>query len=413
MIKINPIRGTHDLYKEDANKHAYIKNTFQKVLTNYNFEPFQTPIMESSDVFNRTLGQDSDVVMKEMYTFDDKSGDSITLRPEGTAGIARAVISNGLTQSLPIKVYYDGPMFRYERPQKGRLRQFHQIGIEYLGDFSANSDIEVILSGYQLLKELKLDKKVFLEINSIGDEETRKKYRKILVQYLNGKKKSLSKLSVQRLELNPLRILDSKNLEDKDIIKDAPKIHQYLSKDSETHFKQVTEVLDYLKIEYLINPCLVRGLDYYCHTTFEYITKDAEKNLTVLAGGRYNGLISQLGGPEIPGIGWAAGVERLAMLTKIPLQKKTLVSVLSITEKGMFIAFEISKILVNNNITHDLSCNNNIKKALKYSNKINASFAIIIGESEIKSNSFKVKNLENGIQDDVSLENLVKYLNAK
>ncbi len=408
--KINPIRGTHDLMNNTIKVHDLIISKFKKISENYNYSPISTPIIEYSDVFSRSLGSESDVVMKEMYTFFDKSNVSITMRPEGTAGIARAIISNSLTQSLPLKLYYNGPMFRYERPQKGRLRQFHQIGVEMLGISQYSADLEVINLGNNFLKALGIANKVSLEINSLGDRESRQNYLNILLNYLNTNKNKLSPISLQRLKTNPLRILDSKDKMDKDIIKNAPILKNFLSKEAKIHFDKLINLLRSLNIPFKLNNHLVRGLDYYCHTTFEFVTKNFDNNFAVLAGGRYDGLISQLGGPEIPGIGWAAGIERMELLVNKQFDKEIVTTIVPVEEKNLPLAFKIAEELRSINIRTDISHSGNMKKKLQNANKINSKYVIIIGEEEVKSSKLKIKNLYSGIQEEVSFDNLKYFL---
>ena len=310
--KIQSVRGTHDHLPEEMYKYNNIITRAENITSLYGFKPMATPIFEFSNVFKKTLGESSDIVTKEMYTFIDKGNEEITLRPEGTAGIVRSIISNSLSQEMPFKAFYHGPMFRYERPQKGRLRQFHQIGIELLGTDSQQADIEVIACANKLLKELNIDKSSTLHINSLGNITERKKYIDELIKYLNNFKNKLSIDSKKRFKQNPLRILDSKSEDDIEIIKNAPKLINYLNKESKNSFKKVLDGLTNLNIAYKINHKLVRGLDYYNNTTFEFITDKLGSQSAIIAGGRYDNLMKQMGGPDIPGIGWAAGIERLA-----------------------------------------------------------------------------------------------------
>ncbi|MBF0394553.1 MAG: histidine--tRNA ligase, partial [Alphaproteobacteria bacterium] len=314
MMSLQPVRGTHDLLPEEARRHRRVEDTAFEIAERYGYGEIATPIFEFTEVFARTLGETSDVVTKEMYTFTDRGGESITLRPEGTAGVARAFISGGLSQHLPLKFFYRGPMFRYERPQKGRLRQFHQVGVEFLGVSDPLADAEVIGLGAHLLDALGLAGRVQLELNSLGDAESRAAYREALVAYLSRFKDALSKESLDRLERNPLRILDSKDEGDRRVVADAPLLGDHLNEASRAFFDGLKRGLDGLGVAYRVNPRLVRGLDYYCHTAFEFTTDALGAQGTVLAGGRYDGLIGQMGGPATPGIGWAAGVERLGML---------------------------------------------------------------------------------------------------
>ncbi len=294
--KLQAPRGTQDLMGDEYRVHAHITAVANQIAETYGYEPIATPIFESTSVFKRTIGETSDIVGKEMYTFQDRGGDDLTLRPEGTAGAIRAVISNGLTQNMPLKLMYTGPMFRYERPQLGRRRQFHQIGVECLGVSHPYVDVETIALGYQILKTLGLADRVVLEINTIGDTESRQAYRQALINYFIPIKDKLSHDSQDRLMRNPLRILDSKDEGDRVLVKDAPQFEDYLNESSTSFFAEVCVGLDSLNIPYQINRRLVRGLDYYNHTAFEFVTTDLGAQGTVLAGGRYDGLMSQMGG---------------------------------------------------------------------------------------------------------------------
>ena len=318
MQKLQPVRGTHDILPDAMARHRRVAATARDLAALYGYEQIETPIFEFTEVFKRTLGDTSDIVTKEMYTFTDRSGDTITLRPEGTAGVARMVISEGLTQSLPLKYFYTGPMFRHERPQKGRLRQFHQVGVELLGVAGPQGDIEVLALGHHFLQALGVGDKTTLEINTLGDVESRAAYRAVLVSYLENYRDKLSEDSRQRLERNPLRVLDSKDEGDKRIVAGAPLFSDYLTEAARAFFADVREGLGRLGIDYRINPRLVRGLDYYCHTAFEFTTEALGAQGTVLAGGRYDGLIGTMGGSATPGVGWAAGIERLSMLAGDP-----------------------------------------------------------------------------------------------
>src|ERR687892_410647 len=314
MSALRPVRGTHDIVGETALRHRRVIETGRAVAARYGYREVATPVFEFTEVFARTLGETSDIVTKEMYTFEDRAGDSLTLRPEYTAGIARAFISGALGQQLPIKLFASGPMFRYERPQKGRLRQFHQIDVEILGAAEPLADVEVIALGARILAELGLAGHVVLELNSLGDPASRRVYREELVTYLSRYRNDLSPESQDRLERNPLRILDSKDAGDREILGGAPSLPESLNEESRAFFAEVRAGLDALGIGYRLNPALVRGLDYYTHTAFEFTTRELGAQGAVIAGGRYDGLVATMGGPGTPGIGWAAGVERLAML---------------------------------------------------------------------------------------------------
>ena len=314
MTKIQSVRGTYDLYGMPKRKAKKVVEIASTEVEKYGFEEIETPIFEFTEVFARNLGDTSDIVTKEMYTFQDRGGESLTLRPEGTAGVVRAFISEGMQQNLPVKLYYTGPMFRYERPQKGRQRQFTQFGVEMLGVETPQADVEVIAMAYNFLKKLGLTDCVVVEINSLGDQESRDQYRSKLISYLRDHLDELSTESRERLERNPLRVLDSKEECDKVVVENAPLYADSLNETSKNFFEEVLKGLDLLEIPYRVNNRLVRGLDYYSHTVFELVTDKLGAQGTVLAGGRYDGLVQEMGGGNVPGIGWACGVERLSML---------------------------------------------------------------------------------------------------
>jgi histidyl-tRNA synthetase len=314
MAKIQPVRGTHDIVGEMAARHGHVVATARDCARRYGFADIDTPVFEFTPVFARTMGEGSDVVRKEMYSFTDRGGENITLRPEFTAGICRAFISGGMQQDLPLKFFAHGPAFRYERPQKGRQRQFHQIDAEILGVAGPGADIEIIALGAEILHDLRLLDRCVLELNTLGDPGSRRAYRDALVAYFSDYRDSLSEESLDRLTRNPLRILDSKDEGDRKIVVDAPLMAEFLNAESEDFFAALCEGLEVLEIAYNLNPRLVRGLDYYTHTAFEFVTGALGAQGAVIAGGRYDGLIEMLGGPPTPGIGWAGGIERLAML---------------------------------------------------------------------------------------------------
>ena len=408
--KLQAVRGTHDHLHIDMYNYNYIVNIVSRISAYYGFKPISTPIFEFSNVFKRTLGESSDIVTKEMYTFKDKGEEEITLRPEGTAGVVRAIISNGLAQEMPFKAFYHGPMFRYERPQKGRLRQFHQVGVELLGVKKEQADVEVIACANQVIKELNIQKSSKLNINSLGHIDDRKKYIKDLTDYLKNYKNKLSKDSLIRLEKNPLRILDSKSEDDISIIKNAPKLNEYLNNSSRENFKLVLEGLDNLNIKYLINENLVRGLDYYNDTTFEFITDKLGSQSAIIAGGRYDGLMKQMGGSDIPGIGWAGGIERLILLSTIKMMKNKHISIIPVGEENINICFDLAQRLREKNISVEMSYSGNLKKRLKNANKLASNYAIIIGTEEINNNSALVRNLETGEQDKIILPKIIKHI---
>ena len=408
--KLQSVRGTHDHLPEDMYKFKNIITKADYISALYGFKPMATPIFEFSSVFKKTLGESSDIVTKEMYTFNDKGNEEITLRPEGTAGIVRAIISNGLAHEMPFKAFYHGPMFRYERPQKGRLRQFHQIGIELLGTRSEQADIEVIACANNLIKSLNIDKSSTLNINSLGNIAERKIYIAELLVYLNDFKNKLSIDSKNRFKKNPLRILDSKSEEDIEIIKNAPKLINYLEAESKDNFNKVLEGLTNLDIPYKVNHKLVRGLDYYNNTTFEFITDRLGSQSAILAGGRYDNLMKQMGGSDIPGIGWAAGIERLALLATIKKDQKKKISIIPIGNENNILCMKLANELINKNISIDMGYSGNLKKRLKQANKVSAHYAVIIGNEEVENNNAIIRNLETGSQDNIKLDKLVKYI---
>jgi histidyl-tRNA synthetase len=312
------VRGTQDMFGETEERFAYVVATFERVRRLYGFKGLQLPVIEPTAVFSRSLGEATDVVSKEMYTFEDRGGDSITLRPEFTAGIARAYLTNGWQQYAPMKLSVHGPLFRYERPQKGRYRQFHQIDAEIIGAAEPAADVELLVMADQLLKELGIEHGVTLQLNTLGDTPSRDAWRTALVGYFNDHKDVLSEDSLSRLEKNPLRILDSKDPKDRPVADAAPVIDDYLSGEAQDFFGAVTAGLDAAGVAWTRNAALVRGLDYYRHTAFEFVTDRLGAQGTVLGGGRYDGLIENLGGPATPAVGWAAGIERLAMLVEGP-----------------------------------------------------------------------------------------------
>lgn len=321
------IRGTQDIFGEEQRRFAHVLDAFERVRRLYCFQRVDIPVFEATGVFARSMGETSDVVSKEMYTFEDRGGDSITLRPEFTAGIARAYITEGWQQYAPMKLVASGPVFRYERPQKGRFRQFHQIDAEIIGAPEPAADVELLVLADQLLHELGIAEGVTLQLNTLGDAETREAWRTALVAHFEAHRAELSEDSQVRLDKNPMRILDSKDPRDRPIADSAPDIDAYLTEEAAAFFKAVTDGLDAAGVKWTRNSRLVRGLDYYRHTAFEFVTDRLGAQGTVLAGGRYDGLIGSLGGPETAGVGWAAGVERLAMLIDEPAAERSRVVV--------------------------------------------------------------------------------------
>ena len=312
------IRGTQDLFGEDARRHRKVIETFERVRGLYGFQPVEIPIFEATAVFARSIGETTDVVSKEMYSFEDRGGDSVTLRPEFTAGLARAFVGNGWQQHAPLKLSTHGPVFRYERPQKGRYRQFHQIDAEVIGAAEPQADVELLVMADHLLHELGISDGVTLQLNTLGDSATRDAWRQALVAHFEAHRGDLSEDSLTRLDKNPLRILDSKDPRDRPIADAAPGIDDHMSSEAGAFFAAVTKGLDAAGVAWTRDARLVRGLDYYRHTAFEFVTDRLGAQGTVLGGGRYDGLIETLGGPHTPAVGWAAGIERLAMLIEAP-----------------------------------------------------------------------------------------------
>ncbi len=410
MSSLQPVRGTHDLMFDDIRRHRHVQSKFASVAARYGYSEIATPIFESTEVFARTLGDTTDIVTKEMYTFETKGGESVTLRPEGTAGVARAFISEGLTQQTPLKLFYNGPMFRHERPQKGRQRQFHQIGAELLGVPGPQGDVEVIALADHILRELNLTGKVTLELNSLGDADSRAAYRAVLIEYLTGHREKLSAESRDRLEKNPLRVLDSKDAADKEIVISAPRFPDYLNQASRDFFKSVQDGLSDLGVAFSLNASLVRGLDYYSHTAFEFTTEALGAQGTVLAGGRYDGLIAQMGGPPTAGIGWAAGVERLAMLLgEMPVLPRP-IAVIPVGVGEDAVAQKLVHRLRMSGFNVDIGYSGNMGKRMKRANKLNAAVALIIGEDEVKQSSVTLRHLDSGEQSTVAMADLESRL---
>ncbi len=407
---LQPVRGTHDLLPSETARHRAVVEIARAVALRYGYREMATPIFENSEVFRRSLGDTSDVVTKEMYTFTDKGGEELTLRPEGTASVARAVVSNGLAQELPVKFFYAGPMFRYERPQKGRLRQFHQIGIELIGVAEPLADIEVIACGAVILAELGVLDRTVLEINTLGDPESRQAYRRVLVAYLGGHRDRLSEDSRARLERNPLRVLDSKDEGDRRIIAQAPLYSEYLTPAAREFFAAVTGGLDAIGIPYVVNPRLVRGLDYYGHTAFEFTAEELGAQKTVMGGGRYNGLIAEMGGPATPGIGWAAGIERIATLIAQPPPPPRPIAVVPIGAAAEREALILADRLRRNGFAVELGYSGNLSKRLKRANKLNARAAVILGENELAKGAATLRDLDTGAQEEAPLSSLEERL---
>jgi histidyl-tRNA synthetase len=407
---LQPPRGTHDLIGEDQRRHAHVVDTARRIAARYGFDEWSTPIFEDTRVFSRTLGETSDVVTKEMYTFTDRGGDSITLRPEATAGLCRALVTNGLTQSLPQKIFYTGPMFRYERPQKGRYRQFHQIDIEAIGSAEPLADAEVIACGWDILTALGVAGDTVLEINTLGDKPSRAAYRDALVAYFTEHQAALSQDSLQRLDRNPLRILDSKEEGDRRIVANAPVIADHLTPDAAAFYASVQNYLRQFGVPFRENPRIVRGLDYYGHTAFEFITDKLGSQGTVMGGGRYDGLVEEMGGPPTPAVGWAAGIERLAMLLETPPPAPAGIAVVPVGDAAEAAALGVLQTLRAAGIRAEMAYRGNLRRRLERANRIGARAAVILGPDDIAAGVAQVKNLETGAQEAVKLADLAARL---
>jgi len=415
MAKIQtpqPVRGTQDIFGEDQERFQHVVETFERVRRLYGFKGVEMPVFEPTAVFARSLGETTDVVSKEMYSFEDRGGDSLTLRPEFTAGICRAFLSNGWQQHVPLKLSAHGPLFRYERPQKGRYRQFHQLDAEIIGAGEAAADVELLCFADQLLKELGIDDGVTLQLNTLGDAESRDAWRDALVEHFQAHRKELSEDSQDRLERNPLRILDSKERQDRPIADAAPDIDAYLSSEATEFFAQVTEGLDACGVAWTRNSRLVRGLDYYRHTAFEFVTDRLGAQGTVLAGGRYDGLIESLGGPHRPAVGWAAGIERLGMLLAEPEKTGPAAIFIPLGEGCEAAAMKLMAELRRSGISCEMAYKGNMKKRMQKANAAGAAHVVIIGENELANGVAAVKNLATGDQREIVLDGLAEALSA-
>ena len=412
MPELQPARGTQDLLPETMRRHRRVSDTAREQARLYGFAEIATPVFEFTEVFARPIGEHTDIVAKEMYTFNDRGGEEITLRPENTAGVVRAVLSNGLTQSTPLKFFYSGPMFRYERPQKGRFRQFHQIGVELLGVAQPQADVEVIALGHRILQALGIGNRVTLDINTLGDPESRARYRGALVDYYTQHRAELSEDSQRRLDSNPLRILDSKDPGDIGINGSAPAFGLYLNEPSREFFARVKDGLGLLDIECRENPRLVRGLDYYTHTVFEFVTTDLGAQGTVLAGGRYDGLVEVMGGPAMPGVGWAAGIERLAMLIGEPPALARPIALVPLGEAAERAALKLGEALRDAGLVVELTYSGNLQRRMRRADRIGARAAVLIGDNELAQNAATLRDLDSGAQELVPLGDLPARLKA-
>ena len=391
------VRGTQDIVGDEQRRFAHVLATFERVRALYCFQRVDIPVFEATEVFARSIGETTDVVSKEMYTFPDRGGDSLTLRPEFTAGLARAYLTEGWQQYAPLKLATSGPVFRYERPQKGRYRQFHQIDAEVIGAPEPAADVELLVLADQLLRELGIEG-VTLQLNTLGDQATRDAWRQALVDHFEAHRGDLSDDSLTRLAKNPLRILDSKDPRDRPAADSAPDIDAYLTAEARAFFDAVTAGLDAAGVAWSRNARLVRGLDYYRHTAFEFVTDRLGAQGTVLAGGRYDGLIGSLGGPETPGVGWAAGVERLAMLLDEPGPTSIDVVVVALGDAAQRKATRILRRLRDKGVKADMAYRGNLKRQLARADALGASAALIIGDDELQSGRIRTKLLWDGRQ---------------
>ena len=401
--KVNLVKGTHDLVGPEIHKFKFITDCFYEVCSRFNFQPIQTPIIEHQDLFVRAVGEYTDIVSKEMYAFTDKNDKTICLRPEATSGIARHVAEN--YQTGLVKLCTHGPMFRRERPQKGRYRQFHQINIEAIGEKHAYIDFEIILVAKLLLDSLSINTSDYkLIINSLGSTEDQLNYSKKLKNYFESYKSQLSETSLERLEKNPLRILDSKNEEDQKIIINAPLMKEVLSEKSKQYFEQIKELLNENSIDFIEENNLVRGLDYYTHTAFEFQTTQDKRQNAILAGGRYDKLINMISSKDIPGIGWAAGVERLMDLVTLPneTEKSQLKILIAVQDESYLKNKLIMNQFYNSSYTHEIKINNNIKKLFTYADKNSFNYIVLIGEEEQLNQKITFKNLMNKEQKSIN-----------
>ena len=409
MTPVQPVRGTQSLLHEDADRLAAVVAAFDRVRRLYGFRRVEVPTIEQTAVFARTIGETTDVVSKEMYSFDDRGGESITLRPEFTAGIARAYLSEGWQQYAPLKLATSGSAFRYERPQKGRFREFHQLDAEIVGASEPQADVELLAFADQLLKELGIEGTI-LKLNTLGDPETRGAWRDALYEHFRSHASALSEDSQARLERNPLRILDSKAHQDWPVVDGAPTIDEFLTGEAADFFGKVTDGLDAAGIAWERAPRLVRGLDYYRHTAFEFITDRLGSQGTVIAGGRYDGLIESLGGPHTPAVGWAAGIERLAMMIEAPERESPVAVIVPLGERAEVAAQRLLSDLRRAGIAADMAFRGNMKKRLSRANDAGAAYALIIGDVELDSGEVQLKHLTSGIQRSVGFDQVAEAL---
>ena len=414
---INIPKGTKDMLPEEAYKWHYVENTAREVASLYGFKEIRTPIFEHTELFLRGVGETTDIVTKEMYTFEDKGNRSITLKPEGTAGVVRSYIENALDQVvLPMKAYYISPIFRYERPQNGRLREHHQFGVEMFGAEGPEADGEIISLANTLLKKVGLTQ-IRLYINSIGCPECRKNYNKALMEYIGSNLDKMCNQCKERFNKNPLRILDCKEEGCKAITANAPKVTDYLCGDCKAHFEGVKKNLDARGIEYEVNPQIVRGLDYYTRTVFEFVSTDIGAQGTVCGGGRYNGLVSELGGKDTPAVGFGCGLERLILVLEntnsLKAEKETSkIYIAPMGDNAKAKAIQIVDNLRSCGIKAETDLmNRSVKAQMKYANKIGVEYVVVLGDSELESGVVEIKDMANSSSDQIKIDEIIAYLN--
>lgn len=404
------IKGTQDVLPKESYKNQFVERTMLEIAEEFGFKEIRTPVFEHTELFTRSVGDTTDVVQKEMYTFDDKGGRSITLRPEGTAGAARAFLEHGLqNEPMPQKVSYVTSCYRYEKPQAGRLREFHQFGVECYGSASPAADAEVISIGNEIFGFLGIDR-ISLEINSIGCPECRKEYQKALKEYFESKKDQLCPTCLDRLDRNPMRILDCKSPICHEIAEGAPVILDYLCDDCREHFEQVKAYLEAMGISYEINPHIVRGLDYYTRTVFEFVTDALGSQSAVCAGGRYDGLVEEIGGPHVPALGFGLGIERILLLLEaqgieVPEAKRCEIYIGNIGQKASLKAAQLALELRQSGISAQFDVvGRSVKAQMKYADKIGARYTTIIGDDDLEANVARVKNMDTGETSEISLD---------
>ena len=418
MKKLQPVRGTKDILEEEYREIDNIVQRWESITEGHGFNTIQTPIIEDSEVFKKTLGMTSDIIKKETYTFKDRSNNEITLRPEGTAPVVRFFINNKLHHALPQKLSYQGEMFRYDRPQKGRLREFYQLGVEIIGEKDISADLELIQMAKQFISAVGIsDTKFKIHVNSLGDEESRKKYSIEIKNFFQDHKKDLTTESLERLKKKPLRILDTKNEKEKKLLVKAPKLKNFLSSESSDIFDEFKENCKELKIPIFINDNLVRGLDYYNNICYEFVSNNIGSQDSFLAGGRYDGLIKKMGGPDYPGCGFAAGVERIRLLCSENLKLPSGLNYVAIAigKENKIKAMKIinkfrGELEFNKYFPIDFICRDNLSKGLRYASEKKADYALILGDDEILNKKITIKELKTRKQTKINISNLFNYL---